>query len=168
MPDQERKSLTAEETAQIAKAIKQLGDDKSRIIVEFNKARALLLIGGLQLLLRHPRLPAATRGTVEIFIEGLSKQLEANPAMKRLIEAGVDPAHDVPADQPMTAAAADGYKISDHDAANIGEIVAGDANWFGARLIRLIKAADEVHRRRLAWIYPTHVAAVERWERTAR
>jgi len=54
--------------------------------------------------------------------------------------------------------------ISDHDKANIGNIVAGHGDWFTALLLRLINKADSSNRARLAIGFPEEVKAYEEWE----
>jgi hypothetical protein len=54
-------------------------------------------------------------------------------------------------------------RISPHDAAMIGEIVAGHGDWYSCHLIRLINKADLGNRELLRQVYPEHVEAYEKW-----
>lgn len=53
--------------------------------------------------------------------------------------------------------------LSDYDKAHIGDLVAGEGNWFSAHLLRLIARADSTNRARLGLLYPEHVEAFEEW-----
>ena len=54
---------------------------------------------------------------------------------------------------------------SPYDQARIGEIVAGEGDWFSAHLIRLIAKADRENRARLRKVFPEYVEAYESWHR---
>jgi len=51
-------------------------------------------------------------------------------------------------------------EMSDYDKASIGEILAGDGDWYTAHLIRLIAKADGNNLRKLARVYPDEVRTV--------
>lgn len=55
-------------------------------------------------------------------------------------------------------------KLSDYDRENIGNIIAGEGDWFTAQLIRLVVKADPLNRLFLALGFPEVVGAVEEWE----
>lgn len=50
--------------------------------------------------------------------------------------------------------------MSNYDKQNIGAIISGEGDWFGAFLIRLIAKADGSNRRKLAREFPEEVHAV--------
>jgi hypothetical protein len=52
---------------------------------------------------------------------------------------------------------------SEYDKAHVEDIIRGDGDWFGAKLIRLIRDADADNREALREAYPEHVAAFEAW-----
>ena len=58
--------------------------------------------------------------------------------------------------------------LSTYDKANIGKIIAGDGDWFTARLLRLIAAADMINRDRIRIAYPEEVSTFEKWEATEK
>lgn len=53
--------------------------------------------------------------------------------------------------------------LSPFDAENVGSILAGSGDWFSAQLLRLIAKADDKNLALLRSVYPTHVAAYEKW-----
>lgn len=53
--------------------------------------------------------------------------------------------------------------ISDFDREHIGDIVAGNGDWFTAELLRLIAKADNNNRELLRKAFPEEVAAYEQW-----
>lgn len=55
----------------------------------------LILVGVMQLALRHPRLPDAGREVAMRFIESVKETLREYPALTKTIEQGFDPACDV-------------------------------------------------------------------------
>jgi hypothetical protein len=52
---------------------------------------------------------------------------------------------------------------SEYDKAHVEDIIRGDGDWFGAKLIRLIRDADADNRETLREAYPEHVQAFEEW-----
>lgn len=50
--------------------------------------------------------------------------------------------------------------MSDYDKENIGRILRGHGDWFGAQLLRLIAKADSNNQALLAACYPEQVASV--------
>lgn len=54
--------------------------------------------------------------------------------------------------------------ISDYDRAHIADIIAGDGDWFTAKLLRLIAKADLANRERIRRGFPEEVRAFEEWQ----
>jgi hypothetical protein len=50
-----------------------------------------------------------------------------------------------------------------YDRENIGNLVAGEGDWFTAKLLRLIAKADASNRERLRLGFPDEVAAYDAW-----
>lgn len=57
------------------------------------------------------------------------------------------------------------YEPSEFDKANVGKILAGMGDWFGADLLRLVAHADPTNRERLRTSFPAHVELYEAWLR---
>lgn len=78
-------------------ALARLQADPQTVAVEMSKVEAFMLLGQLQLALRHPhnRGPSSdvARGVARSIQEALSR---GDPVLARLAEMGWDPAHDVP------------------------------------------------------------------------
>lgn len=55
--------------------------------------------------------------------------------------------------------------MSEFDRKNIGVILSGHGDWFGAQLLRLICKADLSNRERIRRGFPEEVGAYESWER---
>lgn len=53
--------------------------------------------------------------------------------------------------------------LSQFDRVHLGDIIAGQGDWFSARLMRLIAHADAENRERLRLAFPDHVEAYEKW-----
>lgn len=72
-------------------------DRRPGVILEMNAAEALLLIGQLQLALRHP----LNQGPGAAFVRDITRRIETHlgttPGMRWLIARGWDPSYDVPA-----------------------------------------------------------------------
>jgi len=83
----------------LALADEELGqlDTRGGIILELSASVAVVLIGQLQLVLRHP----ANRGPSAEIVRDIAHQIEvhlgATPALRWLIARGWDPSYDVPA-----------------------------------------------------------------------
>lgn len=56
-------------------------------------------------------------------------------------------------------------RISKFDRARIEQILAGDGEWFSAKLLRLIAHCDSDNLETLRSVYPDHVEAYEEWQR---
>ena len=54
--------------------------------------------------------------------------------------------------------------ISPYDRAHIADILAGDGDWFTAKLLRLIAKADLENRERIRRGFPEEVRAFEEWQ----
>jgi hypothetical protein len=55
--------------------------------------------------------------------------------------------------------------ITDYDKAHISDILAGRGDWFTARLIRLIAAADPINKAKLRRSFPEVVSAFDEWQK---
>lgn len=53
--------------------------------------------------------------------------------------------------------------MNDYDRKHLGEILAGQGDWFNAHLLRLIAKADQQNRARLRLAFPEEVKAWEDW-----
>ena len=53
--------------------------------------------------------------------------------------------------------------ISEFDKRHIGQIIRGHGDWFGAKLLRLIRDADDINIEKLREAFPEHVKAYEDW-----
>ena len=53
--------------------------------------------------------------------------------------------------------------ISPYDRAHIGEILAGEGDWFTAKLLRLCSKADKDNLERIRLGFPEVVEAFENW-----
>ena len=53
--------------------------------------------------------------------------------------------------------------ISEFDKNNVGQIIRGHGDWFGAKLLRLIRDADDINIEKLREAFPGHVWAYETW-----
>ena len=53
--------------------------------------------------------------------------------------------------------------LSDFDRAHVGDILAGNGDWFSAELLRLIAKADTANRAKLRLGFPEHVQAYLDW-----
>jgi len=54
-----------------------------------------------------------------------------------------------------------GGTMSAYDKVNVGQILQGEGDWFGAQLLRLIAKADVDNRLKLSLVYPDYVRAYE-------
>ncbi len=54
--------------------------------------------------------------------------------------------------------------ISDYDAAHLGDLIAGEGDWFTAKLLRLCAKADPRNLERLRKGFPEVVEAYELWK----
>lgn len=54
--------------------------------------------------------------------------------------------------------------LSNYDLAHLEDLIAGEGDWFSAKLVRLIKKADRSNRDLLRKGFPKEVMAVELWE----
>ena len=55
--------------------------------------------------------------------------------------------------------------MSNYDKANIGNILAGEGDWFTANLLRLISKADSYNLERLRKGFPEAVEAIEAYRK---
>ncbi len=69
------------------------------VVMELDPGRALQLIATLQLACRHPRFSGETRAFADALAHGLMDYLSITPNIAAFVEAGWDPAHDVPAER---------------------------------------------------------------------
>ncbi len=53
------------------------------------------------------------------------------------------------------------FVLTDYDKTHVRDILAGEGNWFGAHLLRLIHKADKGNLETLRKAYPEHVTAYE-------
>ena len=75
-------------------ALRELEALHPTTILEIDTAQFVLLIGALQLALRHPSFPSYSRKVITQMIEGFIEQIP-NQTMKDHIRMGFDPRYDV-------------------------------------------------------------------------
>jgi hypothetical protein len=71
-----------------------------KIVLHLDGHHAFSLMAGLQLLLRHPQFAGPTHDICHDIALALHMELAITPELAALCEAGWNPAHDVPADEP--------------------------------------------------------------------
>lgn len=71
------------------------------ITIGFRPSVLLMLVGALQLALRHPHLPPMTRRITTEFVKSVRDNLD-EAVLQRTIDMGLDPHYDVDADRQLS------------------------------------------------------------------
>ncbi len=75
-------------------ALKTLAETHPTITVEVDTPHLFILIGALQLAIRHPGFPEYPHAYIVEFIQELQRAVSDEPILAWVIELGFDPAHD--------------------------------------------------------------------------
>lgn len=81
--------------------IKRLYARHPEVTFAISSPHILILVGVMQLALRHPEMPKASREVATRFIESVKESLREYPALTKTIEQGFDPACDVGTEEGM-------------------------------------------------------------------
>lgn len=76
-------------------ALKRIEESTPTIAVEMSPAQSLVVVGALQLALRHPSFPRSSNEIVVSFVRGIQNGMkEREPLLAHVIEIGFDPGYD--------------------------------------------------------------------------